>query len=288
MARGPSKDALARAGDREPLALPTMPEGHTIHRHARLQMQELGGRELAVSSPQGWAEDAAAELDGRRLERIDAFGKHLLYRFEGALPLHIHLGLFGRFRTWKGEAPEPRDTTRLRLDGGESVIDLSGATASALISEEDEEKLLARLGPDPLRADVDSEGAWGVMQRRRIGIGAALLDQRVIAGIGNVYRAEILFACGIAPMTPARDLQRADFDCIWETTRMMMRDGERSGRIITVPKEEATGQRSKLRGRDRVQVYRRETCRRCGGPVSSETVAARTMWWCPRDQPARS
>ncbi len=263
-----------------------MPEGHTIHRHARLQAKELGGRELAVSSPQGWAEDVAAELDGRRLERVDAYGKHLLYRFDGTLPLHVHLGLFGKFRTWKGEVPDPTPTTRLRLDGGDTVVDLAGATASELMSEEDEVNLLARLGPDPLRADADPEQAWAAIQRRRIPIGAALLDQSLIAGIGNVYRAEILFACGIGPMVPARELGRTDFHCIWETARAMLRDGERSGAIITIPKDEVRGQRSKLRGRDGVQVYRRETCRRCGGPVSSETVAARTMWWCPACQPA--
>ena len=125
-----------------------MPEGHTLHRHARIQTKELGGKTLRVSSPQGWAAEAAAALDGRALQKIDAHGKHLLYRFGDAQALHVHLGLFGRFRSWKGLAPPPRETTRLRFDAGERGVDLSGATASELIDADAEAKLLARLGPD--------------------------------------------------------------------------------------------------------------------------------------------
>lgn len=262
-----------------------MPEGHTIHRHARIQMRDMGGRALSVSSPQGWAADAAAEVDGRVLERIDAYGKHMLYRFEGALPLHVHLGLFGKFRRLKEPAPPPRDTTRLRFEGGDRVVDLAGATASELMSQDAEAALLARLGPDPLRRDAHPERAREALTRRRIGIGAALMDQKVIAGIGNVYRAEILFACGLDPLREARSITDAEFDCIWSETVSMMRRGARSGKIVTVPASEAGGkQPSRLTGQDRMQVYRRERCRRCGGPVSTAQVAGRTLYWCPNDQ----
>ncbi|CAN5487590.1 Fpg/Nei family DNA glycosylase [soil metagenome] len=264
-----------------------VPEGHTIHRYARLQMRDFGKRELQVSSPQGWASEAAAAVDGRRLEKIDAYGKHLLYRFEGAPAIHVHLGLFGRFRTWNQPAPEPRSTIRLRFESEENALDLSGATASDLLLRAAERDLLARLGPDPLRRRPDPEKAWASWQRRKSGIGAALLDQKVVAGIGNVYRAEILFACGIDPLLPSNELTRDEFDCIWETTRAMLRAGERSGKIVTVPRDEAGGAPSRLKGKDRVQVYRRESCRRCGGPVSEAEVAARNLFWCPRCQPAR-
>ena len=264
-----------------------MPEGHTIHRHARLQTQALGDTSLRMSSPQGRASEAAEALDGRRIERIDAYGKHLLYRFEDELSLHVHLGLFGRFRTWRAPAPPPRDTIRLRFDAGERVIDLSGATASHLIDPATEAKMLARLGPDPLRPGADPERAWEALRRRRIPIGAALLDQNVIAGIGNVYRAEILFACGLDPMLPAKTIKRAEWEEIWETTRAMLRTGERSGRIVTVPASESKGAPSKLRGRDRVQVYRREQCRRCGTKVRMKEISARNLFWCPTCQPRR-
>lgn len=249
-------------------------------------MRDLGGHALTVTSPQGWAADAAAEVDGRVLERIDAHGKHLLYRFEGALALHAHLGLFGKFRRWTDPAPPPRDTTRLRLDGGHVGFDLAGATASELMSEDAEAALLARLGPDPLRRDAVPARAREALARRRIGIGAALMDQKVIAGIGNVYRAEILFACGIDPLREARSITDEEFECLWTTTVAFLRSGARSGRIVTVSKEEAGGRPpSRLTGEDRVQVYRRERCRRCGGPVSTASVAGRTLYWCPADQP---
>jgi len=265
-----------------------VPEGHTIHRHARIQMGDMGDRALSVSSPQGWAADAAAEVDGRVLERIDAYGKHLLYRFADAPALHVHLGLFGGFRRWKEPAPPPRATTRLRFEGGDRTVDLFGATASELMSQDAEAALLARLGPDPLRRDADPSRARDALGRRRIGVGAALLDQKVIAGIGNVYRAEILFACGIDPLRESRAITDVEFQRIWSETVGMLRRGERSGKIVTVPPEEAGGKpRSRLTGKDRMQVYRRERCRRCGGPVSTANVAGRTLFWCPHDQPAR-
>ncbi len=261
-----------------------MPEGHTIHRYARLHTKALAGETLRVTSPQGWAEEAADAVDGRELELADAYGKHLFYRFDNGASIHVHLGLFGRFRTHKTPVPPPRGAVRLRFHTGDRAVDLSGATASELMSTEAEARLLARLGPDPLRPDADPERAWAALKRRRIPISAAILDQSVIAGIGNVYRAEVLFACGIRPSLPAKSLSRPRFDGVWETTRAMLRAGERSGRIVTVPASEAGGAPSKLTGRDRVQVYKRTHCRRCGTPVRSKEVAARTIWWCPNCQ----
>ena len=262
-----------------------MPEGHTIHRHARLHTADLAGQALAVSSPQGWATNAAAEVDGRVLERVDAYGKHLFYRFEGERSLHVHLGLFGRFRRWKVPGPPPRDTTRLRLEGETRGVDLAGAVISGLIDPIEEDALMARLGPDPLRPHARVTRARTTLARRKIAIGAALLDQAVIAGLGNVYRAEILFACGIDPLREARSLSDDEVDRIWATSKAMLREGEKSGRIVTVPRAEAGGPPSKLRGRERVQVYKRSHCRRCGTGVRTATVAGRTLFWCPVCQP---
>ena len=89
-----------------------MPEGHTIHRAARRQRRELGGQTLRASSPQGRFAEGAAALDGRRLEGVDAVGKHLFYRFDDGEVLHVHLGLFGRFRHHPAPAPEPRGLIR--------------------------------------------------------------------------------------------------------------------------------------------------------------------------------
>jgi endonuclease VIII len=259
-----------------------MPEGHTIHRHARLQNADMAGRELGVTSPQGWAADAAAELDGRTLLRVEAYGKHLFYRFEGApAALQVHLGLFGKFWRWDEPAPPTRATTRLRFTGGDHTLDLTGAIISGLIEPEDETKLLDRLGPDPLRADANPEKAWERLRRKRIGLGAALLDQTVIAGLGNAFRAEILFAGGHKPTKPANRLTRKQFDELWATTVDFLKRGERSGKMVTVSREEAGKPPSRLTGSDRVQVYRRETCRRCGSPTRTEKVAGRTLYSCP-------
>jgi formamidopyrimidine-DNA glycosylase len=275
-----------------------MPEGHTIHRLARRQAADLVGQAITVTAPQSEggsvvraaapAGDAARELDGRRLERIDAYGKHLLHRYEDDLTLHVHLGLFGRFvRRGAPDDVPARPTCRLRVRGDDVAWDLSGAVASKLLDPPEEDALLARLGPDPLRADADPERFAVALARRRISIAAALMDQSVLAGVGNVYRAESLFAVGLDPHTPAREVPRATVDALWATLVLQLRDGERAGKIVTVPAAEAGKPRSKLTGRDRVQVYRRASCRRCDGPVAHEQLTGRTLWWCPACQRTR-
>ncbi|HYI35493.1 MAG TPA: DNA-formamidopyrimidine glycosylase family protein [Thermoleophilaceae bacterium] len=264
-----------------------MPEGHTIHRHARMHAAELGGQRLAVSSPQGWASDAAQAVDGKVLTNVDAYGKHLLYRFEDDLSVHVHLGLFGGFRRYKLPGPPARETTRLRFIGDERGMDLAGAVISQLIDPAEEDALMARLGPDPLRRHARADRMRAALARRKGPIGGALLDQSVIAGLGNVYRAEILFACGIDPLREARSLSVDEVTQIWKAAKKMLAEGERSGKIVTVPRREAGKAPSKLTGKDRHQVYKRERCRRCGTPVRSQTVATRTLFWCPNCQAAR-
>jgi endonuclease VIII len=261
-----------------------VPEGHTIHRLALDHRKAFGGLELRVSSPQGASDSpvkaslpalhAAEVLDGTVLQDVEAWGKHLLYRFEGDRTLHVHLGLFGRFRMRKAPYGEPRETCRLRLATDERAADLSGAVASRLLDPEEEDELLGRLGPDPLRDDADPDRAFAALQRRRIPLAAALMDQAVIAGIGNVYRAEVLHVCGLDPHAPARELDREAFDELWDTTARFLRDGVRRRRIVT------TG---KARG-PRTHVYRRRACLTCGGPVVKEALAGRDLHWCPACQ----
>ena len=183
-----------------------MPEGHTIHRHARMHTEELGGQRLAVSSPQGWASDAAEAVDGKVLERVDAYGKHLLYRFEDDLSVHVHLGLFGKFRRYKLPGPPARDTTRLRFIGEERGMDLAGAVISQLIAPARGGRADGAAGPRPAAPARARRPLRTALSRRTIPVGSALLDQSVIAGLGNIYRAEILFACGIHPHRESRSL----------------------------------------------------------------------------------
>lgn len=267
-----------------------MPEGHTIHRLAREHRRKLRGGPLAVSSPQGRAGNAAAVLDGGRIVDIDAYGKHLLYRWEtaGGEPrtLHVHLGLFGRFRGRRVPPPEPRGQVRLRIIGARSAVDLSGPTACELIEGAEEAALLGRLGPDPLRDDADPQAFVAALARRRIPIGQALLDQRVLAGVGNVYRAEALHLERIHPYLPARDLAPERALALWHRIGEQLADGVRDGRIITAPGAiERAGSARKVPRRSATCVYGQRSCLTCGGQVQREPLAGRTLWWCPADQP---
>lgn len=266
-----------------------MPEGHTIHRYARRHRDALAGRRLAVSSPQGRFAAGAARLDGRRLGDVEAYGKHLFYRWQGGDTLHVHLGLFGRFRTHRRNPPPPSDGTRLAMAGDGVVVYLSGPTACELIDPGDEDALRARLGPDPLVDPDDGEAFAAALSRRSIPIGAALLDQKIIAGVGNVYRAEVLFLAGIDPHRPSRRLAGDEVDRVWSTVAEQLRAGERSGRILTVvPADVGARRRRDVPRRERLYVYKRhgQSCRRCGHAIAQDELGGRTIWWCPRCQPA--
>jgi formamidopyrimidine-DNA glycosylase len=258
-----------------------MPEGHVLHRMAR-DLAALAGQRVAASSPQGRFAAGAALVDGLRLEASEAYGKHLLERFEGGRTVHVHLGLAGRLVPAADPALAPMPQVRLRLAGDGAAWDLIAPSTCEVLDGAGVGTLLARLGPDPLRGDADPERAWARLRAGRGAIGAALLDQSVIAGVGNVFRAEALFACGLDPARPAASLTRPEFDRLWATTRAMMRHSFEAGRIVTFVDPPA-GDAS----RDGAwNVYKRDDCLRCGAPVASWTLGGRTMYACPVDQPA--
>lgn len=257
-----------------------VPEGHTIHRAARDQMQLLGGRPLAVSSPQGRFRDGAELVDGASLARIDAHGKHLFYEFDSGDCVHVHLGLFGKFRTHAGTPPSPRDTVRMRFGHDETTLDLTGPTACEILDEPGREKLLARLGPDPLRRDADPERFFLRVGRSRAPIGGLLMDQSVIAGVGNVYRAEALFVCGIHPEREGRSLSADELAELWDVTAQMLTEGVTRGRIITVDPKEAGKPLSRMRRGERTYAYKRPNCLRCESAIRRWPVANRPMYAC--------
>lgn len=271
-----------------------MPEGHTIHRYARLHRALLGGRRVAAWSPQGRFADGAAALDGNVLCDVEAHGKHLFYRFAGSgagagvdRDLHVHLGLFGRFRLYDADPRPPTAETRLVLTADDRQLQLSGPTVCELMNPAMEAVLRSRLGPDPLAGD-DPEPAFVALRRRAAGIGQVLLDQAVIAGIGNVYRAEVLFLLGIHPDRPARDIDRATFTRMWSLLRRLLADGERRGRIITIAPQDRTRPPSRLPLDQLLYVYNRTglPCRRCRTPIRSWQLGARLIFACPVCQPA--
>lgn len=265
-----------------------MPEGHTIHRQARLQRAALAGEQIRTWSPQGRFAAGAARLDGRILNDIEALGKHLLYRWDSGDTLHVHLGLFGKFKTFKSDPPPPTNMTRLAMANGRAVVYLSGPTICELLNTEEEDDLRARIGPDPLAGRRSGRRFVSNLARRRIPIGSALLDQRVVAGIGNVYRTEVLFKCGIAPHRPADQIQGDEANLLWTTIRSELRAGEAAGRIVTVsPNDVGVRARADIPRQERLYAYKRAglPCRRCGDTILSAEMANRLIWWCPTCQP---
>ena len=261
-----------------------MPEGHTLHRLARDQ-QELVGCVVSVASPQGRFAEATA-VDGRVLEAVDAYGKHLFHRFGADAVVHVHLGMRGKFL--RSEAPRraPLKQARLRLATEQVAWDLVAPSACELLDATGVAALVGRLGPDPLRDDADAERAWANLSAFPGTVGAALLDQAVVAGAGNVFRAEALFACGIHPTRPARSLTRPEFDRLWETLRTMMRQAVEDGRIITVDPARLGLPREAVPEAESRHVYKRERCGACATPVVSWDLAGRTAYACPTCQPA--
>lgn len=262
-----------------------MPEGHTVHRQAREHAERFQGRHVSVTSPQGRFTDGAALLDGRRLEATEAYGKHLFLRFAGERLLHVHLGLYGKWTFGPTPAPEPVGALRVRLVADGTYADLRGATACEVWTPGDEQRLLERLGPDPLRADADEGRAWRRITGRRAPIGVLLMDQSVLAGVGNVYRAEALFRSGIDPQRLGRDVTRDQWVALWRDVAVLMRAGLRTGRIVTT--RPADRRRQGRVGADDAQyVYRRtgEPCRVCGTAIAAEVIAGRNLFWCPACQ----
>ncbi|MEV4868356.1 DNA-formamidopyrimidine glycosylase family protein [Streptomyces syringium] len=267
-----------------------MPEGHTIHRLAADHRDLFAGRPARVSSPQGKFADSAALLDGRVLETAEAHGKHLFLGFAATGWVHIHLGLFGKLGFGTGQAPPPTATVRLRLANPGAYADLRGPTTCALITDGEKQAIHDRLGPDPLRSGDDPDKAWRRISKSRTTIAALLMDQKVIAGVGNVYRAEVLFRHGVDPYRPGRDLTRSEWDAIWADLVALMREGVRNNRIDTVRPEhtpEAMGRPPRVDDHGgEVYVYRRAhlPCHICDGEIRTAELAARNLFWCPTCQ----
>ncbi|MFH8979711.1 Fpg/Nei family DNA glycosylase [Streptomyces varsoviensis] len=267
-----------------------MPEGHTIHRLAEDHRELFAGRPVRASSPQGKFSDSAALIDGRELTSAEAHGKHLFLGFGATGWVHIHLGLFGKLGFGDAPAPPPTATVRLRLANPRAYADLRGPTTCALITDGEKAAIHERLGPDPLRAADDGEGAWERISRSRTSVAALLMDQKVIAGVGNVYRAEVLFRHGIDPYRAGRDLTRSEWDAIWSDLVTLMREGVRANRIDTVRPDhlpEAMGRPPRVDDHGgEVYVYRRaaQPCHICGTEIRTADLAARNLFWCPECQ----
>ena len=260
-----------------------MPEGHTIHRMAKDHQKWFRNQPITLSSPQGRFDEGAAFLNGWVFRSAFAHGKHLFYVFDGAADssavVHIHLGLFGRFRKRKSPQDVPSPNCRLRIQGTDRVLDLSGPTCCEVLTQEQAESKCQTLGPDPLREDGDVEEFAHRLSRRRIPIAAALLDQKVIAGLGNIYRADLLYAHRIDPLTPAKALRRQTVEALWNTAVWWLDLGVRANRIITVLPE-SPKRIPRLKRREALLIYGKNHCPECGGAVERSQVGDRTLFAC--------
>lgn len=267
-----------------------MPEGHTLHRLADDLNRAFAGRVLSSTSPQGRFADEAGHLDGQVLAEAEAWGKHLFVSFVDVPDqVHVHLGLYGSFVISPGTGRPVVGQVRWRLEGS-STADLRGPNTCELLTPPEVDAVLERLGPDPLRPDADPERAWHRIHRSNVSIAALLMDQSVLAGVGNVYRAEVLFRHGVAPMTAGRRIPRVRFDAMWRDLCALMAVGVERGRIDTVrPEHEPAAMGRDPRADDHggeVYVYRRDDqgCLICGTSIRRRIVAGRNLFWCPSCQ----
>ncbi|MFC5263964.1 Fpg/Nei family DNA glycosylase [Kribbella qitaiheensis] len=267
-----------------------MPEGHTLHRLANDVWDAFGGRPVTASSPQGRFVEGAARLNGHVLRGTEAHGKHFLADFEGAGWLHIHLGLIGKVDFGEAPVPEPVGQVRLRLQNATAYADLRGATVCEVLTEDERETLIGRLGPDPLRDDADPALAWKRIHRSKQPIGQLLMDQGVLSGVGNVYRAEVLFRAKLHPKTPGHLVKKREWQGMWEDLLDLMKYGVETGRIDTVGDDHTPEAMGRDPRRDdhggEVYVYRRQGqhCFVCNSVIRTEILAGRNLFWCPKCQ----
>lgn len=298
-----------------------MPEGHTLHRLAGALQHAFAGTAPAVTSPQGRFADGAALLDGRVVESVEAYGKHLFVLFAGDAILNVHLGLIGSFDVVPCAGPPgpppPVGAVRVRMVNPIAYADLRGATIVSLVTPPEMDATIARLGPDPLRAGTpgnDPQRSLDRLARTTRPVAECLMDQGIIAGVGNVYRCEVLFRHRVDPFVPGNKVKKRTWLALWDDLVDLLPVGVAFGQIVTLEDQLAEA-RVLLAGRDPAAydpswggimpgergrfvrggdapfprdyaVYKRDgqPCRVCGSRVRTKLVAGRNLFWCGRCQ----
>ena len=303
-----------------------MPEGHTVHRVANLFSDLFQGQALSAESPQGRFTEGANLISGATVLSSQAVGKQLFIGFDNGAVLRVHLGIYGAWdvTTLSGESvragspaayslgapratrrrigesdslsdpdepfpPAPRGQVRLRLETADAVADLRGPTACEVLTPEQAQQVKDRLGPDPL-VNTGVRGEREFVRRvaaTKRPLGLVLMDQSVVSGIGNVYRAEILFRHNLDPHRPASALETTRAQALWKDWAKLLALGVKTGVMMTRDDLTAAQAASALRSSaNRYFVYKREgrPCRACGSPIALEIMAARKLYFCPSCQ----
>jgi len=290
-----------------------MPEGNEIHRSAERHAAAFAGKPVRVDGPQGRFTDSDV-LDGRKLLRVMAVGKHLGYDFGKDRILHVHLGLQGDFTEGSGPLPEVRGALRLRMWNAAAVkqpavpgeskrhgwyseddgtgnlepeqvawVELRGPMDCRVYTNAMWEKLLERLGPDPLNGDAPDK-AMAKIAKSKKPIAALLMEQEVIAGVGNIYRAELLYRARQSPFTLGKDMPMDVLKKIWKDALPLMRAGMVDRRIVTTLAKDRPHKTGLPLKEEVHYVYRRngKPCWVCGTKVMKmEGFAGRNLFWCP-------
>lgn len=317
-----------------------MPEGSSIHRHARIVNRLFHYSPVTVTSPQGRFSQGATAISRKYPGRARAWGKHLFWPFlespdmpdnECNTWLHIHLGLYGRWAfagpglTQLGGAgirvarhdsdnlvgtidggkdattkivdpdgltgsPTPIDnlvatpTTRMRIESDTVIAQLSGPTRCEVATFSDITATINRLGPDPIRNDAsDCERFISLARSKRSPIGQVVMDQSVVAGPGNIYRADCLWRVGINPLRKASNVSKKRLGTLWDDLVTCMRNDIDTGIIVTIPDEYRPETPIETDPElMRFAVYHRtgKPCVRCGTPISEKLMLARRLFWC--------
>jgi endonuclease-8 len=290
-----------------------MPEGNEVHRWADRHNAAFAGKKMHVEGPNGRFQDAAA-LDGRRLERVLAVGKHLGYDFGKDRILHVHLGRYGDWTEGQMPLAEVRGMLRLRMwrigakpvkggaeptrrhgwyssdDGTASVdpaevdwLELRGPTDCSVYTQTKWDALLERLGPDPLNGD-GIDPAIEKIRKAKKPIGVLLMEQDVMSGIGNIYRAELLFRARLSPFAIGSAVPETVLRGIWKEAKPLLKAGMVDRRIVTThPKHRPHGTLKPPLKQEVHYVYRRsgKPCWVCGTAVRKQDMNGRSLYWCP-------
>jgi formamidopyrimidine-DNA glycosylase len=271
--------------------MPELPEVETVR--ARLEPELIGRRvehveilDPRLTRPIDPAE-VAAELEGERVAALDRRGKYLIVRFESGRVLLIHLRMTGQLLHANGERAPAEDAHRravVRLDDGSDVVyrDVRRFGTWLLLDEADLQPYLAeRVGREPLLRSFTGKQLAEALEGRRAPLKSALLDQRRLAGIGNIYADEALWRARLHPLRPAGELDSAEIAALHRGIRAALRMGiARQGATLSDYRT-PDGRRGRMQ--DEFKVYGREgePCERCGTPIEKIRTAGRGTWYCP-------